>query len=165
MKHAAALASLLLDPRGRIGRRDLLLCASIMLGIEILIMLPSIEMIAFPAKGLALWIVMAAIIKRLHDLGKSGWWFPAGLGGLCMFTALLAMGFMVTAGSDAFVPGTAGYTALMGLIMLPAIGMMLGLHLIHGDMAANRYGAPTPAWPPRQKSAPDDIDADKPAHA
>ena len=83
MTQVAALAMLLLDPRGRIGRRDLLLAACAVLGIELLLMAPSNEMIALLAKSLALWIGSAAIIKRLHDLGRSGWWLPAGLGGLC----------------------------------------------------------------------------------
>jgi uncharacterized membrane protein YhaH (DUF805 family) len=165
MTQVAALAMLLLDPRGRIGRRDLLLAACAVLGIELLLMAPSNEMIALLAKSLALWIGSAAIIKRLHDLGRSGCWLPAGLGGLCMWTALLATGFLVTAGSDAFVPGKPGYAALSGLVMLPAIGMGLWLHLTQGDVAANRFGPPALAWSPQRVPSLDPVDADEPARA
>jgi len=165
MTHVAALAMLVLDPRGRIGRRDLLLAASAVLGIELLLIAPSNEMIALLAKSFALWIGSAAIIKRLHDMGRSGWWLPASIGGLCMWTALLALGLMLLAGSDAFIPGKAGYVALSGLIMLPVIGLSLWLHLTEGDTASNRFGPPVPAWPQRQEVSPSPVATDEPAHA
>ena len=165
MKTAFALATLLLDPRGRIGRRDLFVSATAMLGIEALLLLPAPEMIAVPGKALALWIGTAAIIKRLRDIGLSGWWVPAGIGGLCMWTALLALGSLVVAGSDVMAPGTAASTILLGLIMLPAVGITLWLHLLPGDTAANRFGAPTPAWPSRDDALPGRNGHDEPAHA
>jgi uncharacterized membrane protein YhaH (DUF805 family) len=165
MKHAAALAMVLLDPRGRIGRRDLLLSACVVLSLEFLLLMPSSEVIAVPAKGLALWIAMAALIKRLHDLDYSGWWVPAGLGGLCIWTALLAMVSLLTVGQDAFLPGTTANLVLLGLIMLPAAGITLWLHLSQGDAAANRYGAPAPSWPPNRLSPSGQIEADGPARA
>ncbi len=165
MTQVAALAMLLLDPRGRIGRRGLLLAACAVLAIEFLLMALSNEMISVPAKSLALWIGSAAIIKRLHDLGRSGWWLPASMGGLCMWTALLALGLMLLAGSDAFMPGKAGFVALSGLIMLPVIGLSLWLHLTAGDPAFNRFGPPVPAWPQRQEVSPSPAATDEPAHA
>ncbi len=165
MKPAITLAALLLDPRGRIGRRDLLVSVTAMLGIEALLLLPAPEMIAVPGKALALWIGTAAIIKRLRDIGLSGWWAPAGFGGLCMWTALLALGSLVVAGSDVLSPGTLANTALLGLVILPAVGMTLWLHLLPGDTAANRFGAPAPAWPPRNDALPVGNSNDEPARA
>jgi uncharacterized membrane protein YhaH (DUF805 family) len=138
--------SMLFDPRGRIGRMGLLISATVMLGIEALLMALSpgtgeaLPAALWPLKIIALWIGTAALIKRLHDVDLSGWWVLAGAAGLCIWTAVLAVLFVFGAGAQSLDAGTFGYITLTGLVMLPAIGVTLWLHLAPGLPYANRFG-------------------------
>jgi uncharacterized membrane protein YhaH (DUF805 family) len=139
--------SMLFDPRGRLGRLGLLISATAMLGLEALVLALSpggaeaLPAALWPLKIMALWIGTAALIKRLHDVDLSGWWVLAGAAGLCIWTAVLAVVFVLGAGAQSLDAGTFGYIALTGLVMLPAIGVTLWLHLAPGLPHANRFGA------------------------
>lgn len=141
------LPILLFDPRGRMSRTDLLVSAVTVLAIEgaLALLQPGETMAAWPviaAKACSLWIGVAALIKRLHDIGRSGWWALAAAGALCIWTAVLAFGLVLVFGADTFVPGSFGQTLMLALLLLPAIGFTLWLHLAPGDPATNRFGAP-----------------------
>ncbi len=143
--------SLLVDPRGRIGRFGLLVSASLMLGVEALILLLAPDQSAglplafWPLKALGFWVGTTALIKRLHDVGKSGWWVLGGMAGLCMWSAVVALVFVFLLGGQAFQPGSAGHVMLLGILMLPALGATLWLHLAPGEPYANRFGQPPAA--------------------
>jgi uncharacterized membrane protein YhaH (DUF805 family) len=147
--------SMLFDPRGRLGRLGLLVSATAMLGLEALVLTLSpgageaLPATLWPLKIVALWIGIAALIKRLHDVDLSGWWVLAGAAGLCIWTAVLAFLFVFGAGAQSLDAGTFGYIALTGLVMLPAIGAALWLHLAAGLPYANRFG-PVPGQEPGQ---------------
>jgi uncharacterized membrane protein YhaH (DUF805 family) len=148
MIHASRWTTLLLDPRGRIGRVGLFVSASLMLGIEafLLVAVPeqsdSLPVYLWPMKALALWLGTIGLIKRLHDVGRSAWWVLAGMAGLCVWSAVVAVVTGVMFGSAALVPGSTGYIVLLGLVMLPAIGVTFWLHLEPGDPFPNRFGPP-----------------------
>jgi uncharacterized membrane protein YhaH (DUF805 family) len=144
----ARLPTLLLDPRGRMGRTDLLVSATAVLAIEgaLALLGPAEAVGSWPvlaAKACSLWIGVAALIKRLHDVGRSGWWALAAAAALCIWTAVLAFGLVIVLGADAFVPGSFGQTAMLALLLLPALGFTLWLHLAPGDPSTNRFGAPS----------------------
>jgi uncharacterized membrane protein YhaH (DUF805 family) len=140
--------TLLVDPRGRIGRSGLLISASLMLAVEFLLLTltpdpaSGLPTYLWPLKALELWVGMAALIKRLHDVGRSGWWVLGGMAGICVWSAVVAIVFVFALGGQAFQPGSAGYAMLLGILMLPALGMAFWLHLAPGDPVTNHYGAP-----------------------
>jgi uncharacterized membrane protein YhaH (DUF805 family) len=147
--------SVLLDPRGRTDRAGLLASASLMLGIEafFVVALPEhggIPVYLWPLKALALWVGTIGLIKRLHDVGRRAWWILAGMAGLCIWCAIVAVVIGMMFGTAAFVPGSSGYTVLLGLVLLPAIGVTFWLHLEPGDPFPNRFGQP-PAQAPGSK--------------
>jgi uncharacterized membrane protein YhaH (DUF805 family) len=153
---ASHWTTLLLDPRGRTGRTGLLASASLMLGIEVffLLALPEqsdrIPVYLWPIKALALWVGTIGLIKRLHDVGRSAWWVLVGMAGICIWCAVVAIVVGLLLGAAALVPGSTGYTILLGLVMLPAIGMAFWLHLEPGDPSPNRFG-PLPVHAPEAK--------------
>jgi uncharacterized membrane protein YhaH (DUF805 family) len=140
--------SLFLDPRGRIGRVGLFASASLMLGIEAFLLVATPEqadglpVYLLPMKALALWVGTIGLIKRLHDVGRSAWWVLAGMAGLCIWCAVVALVVSLLFGAAALVPGSTGYVILLGLVMLPAIGVTFWLHLEPGDPFPNRFGQP-----------------------
>ncbi len=145
---ASHWTTLLLYPRGRTDRAGLLASASLMLGIEalLLVVLPEqndgLPVYLWPLKALALWVGTIGIIKRLHDVGRSAWWIIAAMAGLCIWCAVVAMVIGILFGTTAFVPGSTGYAVLLGLVMLPAIGVTFWLHLEPGEPFPNRFGLP-----------------------
>jgi uncharacterized membrane protein YhaH (DUF805 family) len=140
--------TLLVDPRGRLGRFGLLISATAMLGIEafLLLLVPDqtegLPVYLWPLKSAEFWIGTVAMIKRLHDIGKSGWWIAIGMGGFCMWSAIVAILIVFVLGGQAFQAGSAGYVMLLGILMLPALGVAFWLHLVPGDPLPNRFGVP-----------------------
>jgi uncharacterized membrane protein YhaH (DUF805 family) len=136
------LPRILLDPRGRAGRMDMLIAAAAMVAIEALLTVAGLSdgVLSWAAKAFAMWIGIAASAKRLHDLGLSAWWLAAGAGVLCIWSALVAFGFLIFVGPEALSDGSLGILALVGLTLMPAIGSALWLHLAEGDVGENRFG-------------------------
>ena len=88
------------------------------------------------------WLTCAAISKRLHDLGRSGWWM---LGGMLVWLAgavAVALVVALVAGPEALETGAPGFWATFAVLMLPPLGLALWLQLAKGEPAANRYGPP-----------------------
>ena len=84
-----AYLALLISPRGRIGR------ATFWLGF-VIVLVASTLLNAVPAIGpvlglLAIWPQLAVHIKRLHDMGWSGWLllFPIGSSIVCLTLMIL----------------------------------------------------------------------------
>jgi uncharacterized membrane protein YhaH (DUF805 family) len=148
MIHFRYWLRLLVDPRGRIGRFGLLVSASLMLAVEAMLIIMTPDLASglppylWPLKALELWVGAAALIKRLHDVGRSGWWVLGGMAGICIWSAVVALVFVFVIGAEAFQPGSTGYAMLLGILMLPALGATLWLHLAPGDPFTNQYGAP-----------------------
>jgi uncharacterized membrane protein YhaH (DUF805 family) len=146
MRVAVAILKILFDPRGRLSRVGLLISASFLMAIELFVLAnapqpPAALPVPFMAlKGLALWIGLVGIIKRMHDAEVSGWWVLAGAGGLCAWSAVLAVGAVFTVGVEVFNPAASSHVVLLGLILLPAVGMAMWLHLAPGTVTHNRYG-------------------------
>jgi uncharacterized membrane protein YhaH (DUF805 family) len=144
MSMPARLATVLFDPRGRMGRSEFLISASAVLALEAAraMLEPSAPatVLVF-LKTVALWMGMVALVKRLHDLGRSGWLALAGAAALCIWSAVLGIVAVAVLGTTALDIGSVVLAALVGLIAMPAIGAALWLHLAPGDPDANRFAA------------------------
>lgn len=134
-------------PTGRCGRRGLLLAAALLVVVQFVFsVLVAAGLIAFYGAGAlvfklaTLWIALAMVVKRLHDVGLSGWWLLAGASGLAAWTVAVSMVSYASFGLDAFMPGTALYWISFLIVMVPAIGIAMWLHAAPGDHRDNRYG-------------------------
>ncbi len=136
------LPRILLDPRGRANRMEMLIAAVVMVAIEaaLAIVGPGDGAVTWAIKAVAIWIGLAASAKRLHDLGYSAWWLAAGLGVLCMWSTMLAFAFLIFGGAEVLTEGSLGVVMFVGLTMMPAIGAALWLHLAEGEAQENRFG-------------------------
>jgi uncharacterized membrane protein YhaH (DUF805 family) len=161
MRVILSAGMMLFDPRGRADRSHMLVAAGALLMLETLVFLvqdrlggaasPSVMAV----KVLMALIGLVAIIRRLHDLGLSGWWALGGLAGLCMWTAVIALAGMLLMGRDVLAPGSLSAIVIAGCVMLPALGATLWLHLAEGDAFRNQFGYPCRtalAWLGRQGS-------------
>jgi uncharacterized membrane protein YhaH (DUF805 family) len=151
MVHATNFALQLLDPRGRSNRKGFLFAATLLLSAQGLIALGlwlgGLGFEGWAALGANLafcWLGYAAISKRLHDMGRSGWWFATGLAGWLVASMVFAVGVAVAAGPAQLAPGTPTYDAVFVCMLLPLVVGLLWLHVTAGERAANKYG-PVPA--------------------
>ncbi|HEY8572062.1 DUF805 domain-containing protein [Phenylobacterium sp.] len=72
-------------------------------------------------------LILVAFIRRLHDLGHSGWWAP-----------VINFGGNIIAGLAAAFGGEIG--ALLGV--LPFLGAVITLGVLPGENDRNEYGPP-----------------------
>jgi uncharacterized membrane protein YhaH (DUF805 family) len=135
------LAELLFDPRGRASRQDLLVAAGAMLAVDLLLAAAVDGVPLYALKALAYWVGCVGVVKRLHDVGRSGWWLAGGAAALCMWAAVLGLGLGVIVGLEQLQPGNLAYIVMLALLLLPALGMTLWLHLAEGEKGMNRFGA------------------------
>jgi uncharacterized membrane protein YhaH (DUF805 family) len=138
------LFALLFDPRGRASRQDLLVAATIMLALDMGLGSLSDGWMLYVLKAVAYWIGGVGIVKRLHDIGHSGWWFLTGAAALCMWSALVGVAVVFGIGFETLQPGRPGYIVLLAALMVPAMGATLWLHLAEGEEGMNRFG-PAPS--------------------
>lgn len=148
---AVTIGRHLITPRGRCDRRALLavtvgmLAAQFLSAVVVSIAGGDVTGNAFLAlNGLFLWVGAVALLKRLHDIGYSGWRVgPAILFWLVgAMVIVLALQFVV--GHAAFTAALATYPALhlalAALLSLPPFGGLLWLQASAGDVGSNRFG-------------------------
>jgi uncharacterized membrane protein YhaH (DUF805 family) len=170
--HALTITRHLLDPRGRADRRALFATTVGLLVVQFV--LASVYMALggdvtgnlFVGLNLALlWVGGVVLVKRLHDIGWSGWWIlPAVVFWIVGLTLLvLALAFAV--GLDRFQTALTTYPLLHALLTavgaLPPFGGLLWLQACPGAPTANRFGTPPAAYgfsvPPAAAHDIDDV--------
>lgn len=138
---APATRALQARPRGssgrRIDRRLYWLALGVLTGISLLI-----SLVAHGARAsgyltaVSIWIYA----RRLHDIGRSGWW-QAAVFAFQIALAIVLLGALHWSAA-----------ALVGPLALVQIGFTLALGAIPGDPSANRFGPP-PGTPPLEVQA------------
>jgi len=141
----------LADPRGRYDRIEFiwaaitLLAAQLAFALGLWVMDASFMGWRGVVANLAFgWLACAAISKRLHDLGRSGWWMLGGVLAWLVAAIAVALAVALVAGPDALETGAPAFWATFTALMLPPLGLAAWLHLAEGEPVANRYG-PGPA--------------------
>ncbi|HEX2764685.1 MAG TPA: DUF805 domain-containing protein [Allosphingosinicella sp.] len=84
------------------------------------------------------FLLAAATVRRLHDVGRSGWWFgavPASVG-------LTFLSFLVAAQGFGANLGIALAMRLVASLLFLAAPAQLFLLRLRGDAGTNRYGPP-----------------------
>lgn len=149
---------------GRIGRLVFLFCVVATVGAWITLDVDLGDFWFYQVWALWTLILSLAIVLRLHDLGRSGYWVvPAWL----LYTAPMYVGFMVLAlGVGVFEVNEAGWTAMLAIWMLYRAGLVLcmaGLVIVpislavlcvaRGQQDVNRWGNPPGHSRPRTRRA------------
>lgn len=141
----------LVAPRGRCNRQGFLALAIVLLCVQ------AIGALALTAAGIDLgsgtaallnaplvWIGGIALLKRLHDIGRSGWWVPAAVTFWLAGCFLIAVAITLIAGPDRMQAALEHKTLLFWFVFaattLPAFGGLLWVHAAPGETAANRFG-------------------------
>jgi uncharacterized membrane protein YhaH (DUF805 family) len=147
-------------PRGRAGRSELLVVAGVLLGLQLSLAGVDIAGLNVPdvanyaVTTLVGWVGLVATIRRLHDIGYSAWWVPGALCALCIWSVGVALLAVMIFGAGAIRPEQTTYIFILGVLMLPLLGLTLWLHLSGSDPLPNRFGAPT-SEPGPQPSLPE----------
>lgn len=135
------------DPRGRCNRKGFLILAFAMLGAQLAVIGAFLAMDEHSegwAAGLAnaffFWLVTAAVSKRLHDIGLSGWWILKAALIILLWATLFIAGLMVILPAASFEPGGTGFLLGVGGTTIPVFLAILWLHCALGNAGANRYG-------------------------
>lgn len=125
---------------GRAARRQywrtLLLLIGVSFALSALGVIPGGQIIAMPfslAANIAQWALVA---RRLHDLGRSGWWqVPAMALGMAAVLQVVSMG---QSGIEAR-PDIAA--AMLGAMFL-SMAFVVVIGVVRGDPGPNRWGPP-----------------------
>lgn len=135
---------LFFSPEGRIPRSRFWAAWGIQLGAGIV--LGWIPLIGFIVSLVLIWTNIAVNTKRLHDMGRSGWWQIAPW----VATILGVIGLIAFGVAGAFGDGTArndtaiGVTVLVlvGVYVLVNLGFLLWVGVTPSDPDENRFGPP-----------------------
>jgi len=141
----------LADPRGRCDRAEFIWAAVMLVAAQVAFALGLwVANASFAGwRGVVAnlvlgWLACAAISKRLHDLGRSGWWMLGGIVAWVVGAIAVALAIALAAGPHVLETGAPGFWATFAALMVPPLGLALWLHMAEGERSANRYG-PVPA--------------------
>ena len=129
------LKSLLLTPRGRIGRGAFWIGFAIVMVLSLVLnMIPGVvgHLLGF----VLLWPQVCVHAKRLHDMGRTAWWMlvPAVVLLVCgAATYVLAFSETGHGGSAATVP--------LAVAIVCGVGFLLWVGLTPVSSQSNRFGA------------------------
>jgi uncharacterized membrane protein YhaH (DUF805 family) len=132
--------------RGRAARREYwrILATLFVLGIvlQLAAVIPGVVLIALPVGLITNVIQWAVVARRLHDLGRSGWWqVPATALGLMVVAEAVSRGLLNPQSPQPLPPELA-----LGAILMLAFFIAIGA--VRGDAGSNRFGEP-PSPPQR----------------
>lgn len=137
--------TLLLSPKGRVGRQTFLTATVGLVAANLVLNLVPVlgSVLALPL----LWPFACITAKRLHDGGRSAW--PVVLvTALCVTTGAIAAATGLLAADPTPVPSAFALAAaaimLGGFAMVAAIALLIWAATVRGDSGSNRFGAPEP---------------------
>jgi uncharacterized membrane protein YhaH (DUF805 family) len=141
------------DPRGRVNRRGFMIVAAVLMGAQaglygaLAAAGDSVQSgLTYAANAVLFWMAIAALSKRLHDLGMSAWRLVAAIAGMAVWCFGLSFSLVIGFGEDGFLPGGTGMIAAVTGTILPVAILVLWIHFARGEAGANRFGpAPGPS--------------------
>jgi uncharacterized membrane protein YhaH (DUF805 family) len=141
--------SLFFSAEGRIGRQAFWIGWLVLLGVHVVAgHLPLIGQVLSLAAVFA-WVCLST--KRLHDMGRTGWWqlLPILLGPVLVIGSAISIGFgailaEMTNGdaSLAALAGVGGLFISLAVAVTAVLGFTLWLGISDGETSENRYGEP-----------------------
>ncbi len=144
------IVAAMLWPAGRCNRKGLLLCALVLLALQVLaalavyaLELPHMSAPVLSVDALLLWMGTCAIAKRLHDLGRSAWAILWASLGVIAWSTVVAMAVIMTMGEQALAPDGVGLAIAAAGSSLPVLALTLWAHFARGEPGPNAYGPET----------------------
>ena len=135
------------DPRGRCNRKAFLHIAltflALQFGVAGVLWLLGVELDQTGTLLLnapILWIGTTVCVKRLHDVGRRGWWIPGAFGIWFVAAMTIATVVSMVLGAEALEPGQWAFVAVFAAITVPAFGALLWLHTAPSVMMVNTFG-------------------------
>ena len=141
--------SLFFSAEGRIGRQAFWIGWLVLLGVQMLAGWIPVVGHALGLIALFAWVCLCT--KRLHDMGRSGWWqAPAlALGPVLIVGSALWLGFgaalAALTGGEPELAALAGVGVLLvsvGVAFISMIAFTLWVGVAEGEPGDNRYGQP-----------------------
>ena len=141
--------SLFFTADGRIGRQAFWIGWLMLLGVHVVA--GWVPLIGWALGLAALFASVCLYTKRLHDMGRSGWWqvLPIVLGPVLILGSAMAIGFgaifaELTNGDPGFaaLAGVGGLFVSLAIAFVVTIGFTLWVGLTEGQPGENRYGEP-----------------------
>lgn len=133
--------------KGRLIRKHFWISYLILYAASIVLsLIPVINLIAAPA---ILWGKFAVNIKRLHDMGKSGWLaaVPLAVSALSTLIALSTIGYLLaiiasgdTDAAETLVASIAFNGMILSVLGLVNLGFLLWIGLTDSQTGTNKYG-------------------------
>jgi uncharacterized membrane protein YhaH (DUF805 family) len=141
------------DFNGRVGRTQfwyyvlVTFCIGLVVAIVASITIPALSTLF----SLALLLPNLGMgVRRLHDTNKPGIYIVVLLipAALMLVMTLLSAIMLMTGSGFGFLMVLAGFSTLIMLISLGALGVMIYFWVQPGDTGDNQYGPPPPVWTP-----------------
>ncbi len=145
------IATSMIDPRGRCTRQAMTILTVAFVVVQLLSALLA-NAIGGDIGVTIFWIIntpvlvigLVAVVKRLHDIGLSGWCAPAACSFwiAAAFAATLVLTLLVGPDRMATVVAEKGalYWLVFSFVFVPAFGGFIWLHSTPGTVGSNRYG-------------------------
>lgn len=140
---------LFLSFEGRVRRSHFWIGWLVLLGVNVVISwIPVINLLGF----LLIWPNLAISVKRLHDMGKTGWlvaipWVASTVFLIIGFLMVMGAAIAGGVGADYYENNPAALFAMMGpavgafvLAALVPLAFLLWIGLVEGDQGDNRFG-------------------------
>ena len=152
------------DPRGRCNRKAFLNVAlaflALQVGVGACLWLAGVEMDqtgTILLNAPILWIGSTVCVKRLHDVGRRGWWILCAFAVWFLAAMIGATIVSMVVGADAVEPGELAFYGIFAAMTLPVFGALVWLHTAPSVASANQFG-PVPterglSMPPRTPAA------------
>lgn len=135
------------DPRGRVNRKALLGVAVALLSVQALAMLghwlvtsPILHFAISVFEVGSLWLATSAAIKRLHDLGHSGWWVPGSILLQFVWTLIACFATFLSLGEAVAEIGSPEFMVYAAAVMFWPLVATVWLHFAPGQEGDNKYG-------------------------
>lgn len=133
--------------RGRCSRTGFIVFGAILLGIQISIGVVLMALGRSPDGPLGLilnlplfWLAFTALVRRLHDIGHSGWWVVGAIFVSVVWTISAGLGAGLVLDPNALTPEHAQFYLLVVVVLLPPMSMVVWVHAKPGFAGTNRHG-------------------------
>jgi uncharacterized membrane protein YhaH (DUF805 family) len=140
--------SLFFTADGRIGRQAFWIGWLMLLGVHMVA--GWVPLIGWALALAALFASVCLYTKRLHDMGRTGWWqvLPIVLGPVLIIGSAMSIGFgalladLTNIGDAWALAGVGGLFVSLAIAFVVMIGFTLWVGTAEGQLGENRYGEP-----------------------
>ena len=139
--------SLFFSAEGRIGRQAFWIGWLVLLGVQVVAGWIPVIGHALGLVALFAWVCLCS--KRLHDMGRSGWWqlVPIVLGPVLIIGSAMSIGIGAILGEItntdwAALAGVGGLLVSVAIAFIAVAAFTLWVGVTEGQPGENRYGEP-----------------------